>query len=54
MATDNPLITCTAMSGPFVIQGNSPVRASTYFFCFAAAAARSSFTSSQLRTTSLP
>src|SRR5438046_1741662 len=29
MATDSPLITCTAMSGPLVIQGNRLVTAST-------------------------
>ena len=56
--TLRPLITWTVMSGPLVIQGKRPVRASTpaagrYFF-FSAAAARSLATSSQLLMRSLP
>ena len=64
MPTESPLISCTMMSGPFVIQGNSAVIVSTlgpgallsrrYFFCLAAAAARSCATSLQPLTMSLP
>ena len=51
MPTLRPLITCTVMSGPLVIQDTAAL---TPYFFFSAAAARILATSSQLRITSLP